>query len=290
MAKRILQTLMILSGIYLVGGCGDDSSQFDKGFSNLNGFSVVAFDPDFGATFVPLDSSIRVKFNEPVDPDSITGNFKLTETIGSQLRDVTKEVSFNLTDSNSVIVFTLARALLINANYKLTLFDIKSASQKSLNRNTENFFSTSDKNSGTGANTKPGPPQIASVIQDIFVDSQSQEPCLGYTVRFNEDLRSLPLIQVVREVFRGGGLLSGQTITGPVLKTYTNRLDTYSIPIGCGCAAFGVIPGTVPIGTYLDRFKVSSAIDAEGNDIEKEYSKTMPNASPPIGTCLGSGS
>ncbi len=278
MANRINRFsihMMALAIIIAIAGCGNDSQNLPPGFSTINGFQITASSPDVGASFVPLDQTIQVRFSESVDPNSLAGNLKITKTVGTKVTDVTAQAQITTSDNDSVVVISFQQGLEFNVKYKLTfLSGVSSITKKKLARTTEIAFSTgvADDGFGIGAKIKPGAPTVVSRERQIYGTPEEGGPCLGFLYRFNEDLQIVPRITVQSQ--RGFGAYTESSFDGDVSRAYVDSYDTYYLHIGCGCEYL--------LPDYYRIIEVKEAVDLEGLYMEQVDHKLFKT---PAGAC-----
>lgn len=247
-------------------GCGNDGTNtLPPGFfQGVGGFRVVAHNPEFGAAFVDITQDIRVRFSEPLNPASVTpGNFKVIETIGTNVNDRTSQASIGFASGNTELIISLPQ-LVLNADYKVTFFNgITSASGNSLAFVTDLIFSTGPgQGFGFGTNVKADAPFVQSI--ELLRESYG---CLSFMVTFSEDLAQAPIVRVKLQQFVGVYVDLLNTLA-PVAPAITNRHDRYVVLLpndGCG-------PDFVGIDRKLV-VTVEDAFDLSGQQLEKPKSK-----------------
>jgi hypothetical protein len=233
MLTKRLHSISILAGLALLAaGCGSNARTLPPYYNTMGGFGVTASDPIIRQTMVPQNIMIRVAFNEPVDPASVAGSFKFTETVGTTATDKTANLTVAMSNGNAEIDFTPVQMLAYNGNYRLTISTtLRSVSGKNMVQVFDLLFSTGDGYGiGTGVNTKPGQaPYVVSLEQDIL------GTCLDFIITYSEDLIYAPRVRV-EETFLGISWLSSGSAEISAQQLYNDRRDIYWVRIGqCEC-------------------------------------------------------
>jgi hypothetical protein len=264
MARKKFSSILILAGVaLLMGACGGTTRTLGS-YSTLPGmFGVIGIYPQMRQSWVSQDTEVLLKLNEAINPATVVGNVKVTQSAGTTSNDVTGKFSMRLDDSNTMIVLTPTEQLSPNANYRVTLSSgLTSVSGRKVSQMFSLLFSTgAGLNVGFGTNSRPGVnPRVTSVTKEIFQD------CLGFTVQFSEDLYYPPRVRITESTL-GWSFLSSGASEFPVYWAFENRSDVFFVPVGCDC-------GLLTLGATYD-VSVFDAIDMNEERQDGTWSDTF---------------